>query len=168
MNQYPVGEQIILTGSFYGAGVLADPTAVTGELILPDQSVIALTPAKRSTGIYDAPYTPLFVSGVVNGAANNGSGLIRLAIDATLLASGMKIDVAGIVGTVEANAEWVITKIDAAHVDLVGSVFTHAYVSGGTWVKPIPNGLHQYRFAGTGAVVAAVEGAFLVQTGFQS
>lgn len=168
MNQYPVGEQIILTGSFYGAGVLADPTAITGELILPDQSVIALAPAKRSTGIYDASYTPVFASGAVTGAASNG-GLIRLTLDSTSkLQTGMKIDVASIVGCVEANAEWVVTVIDATHVDLQGSAFVHAYVSGGTWTKPIPNGLHQYRFAGTGAVVAAVEGAFLVQTGFQS
>jgi len=42
-----------------------------------------------------------------------------------------KIVVYGVAGTTEANGSWPFTVIDATHIDLVGSVFTHAYVSGG-------------------------------------
>jgi hypothetical protein len=75
------------------------------------------------------------------GAANNGSGLIRLTVGSTAsFSTGFKIAVQGVVGTVEANTQptatgkpswWTITVVDGAHLDLQGSTFTHAYVSGG-------------------------------------
>ena len=71
-------------------------------------------------------------SKAVTGAANNGSGLIRLTLDAANFRTGNFVTVAGVTGTTEANGTWVITKIDATHVDLQGSTFTNAYVSGGT------------------------------------
>jgi hypothetical protein len=76
---------------------------------------------------------------VVSGAANNGSGAIRLTVGSTAaLSSNMLCLVAAIVGTTEANSLWNISVIDGTHVDLrmidgiTPSVFTHAYVSGGT------------------------------------
>jgi hypothetical protein len=42
--------------------------------------------------------------------------------------------VSGVTGTVEANGAWTITVIDATHIELQGSVFAVAYVSGGTAV----------------------------------
>lgn len=70
----------------------------------------------------------------ITGAANNGSGLIRILVGSTsTLSTGQTIAISGIVGTTEANAEgWKITVIDATHFDLMGSTFTNAYVSGGT------------------------------------
>jgi hypothetical protein len=70
----------------------------------------------------------------ITGAANSGSGLIRIAVASTaVLATGQFVSIGGVVGTVEANAEgWRITVIDGTHFDLVGSTFTNAYVSGGT------------------------------------
>lgn len=69
----------------------------------------------------------------VTGAANNGSGLIRLAIASTVgMYTGNTSTVAGILGTTEANGTWVITVIDGTHIDLQGSAFANAYVSGGT------------------------------------
>ncbi len=70
----------------------------------------------------------------IAGAANNGSGLIRIAVASTAtLTTGRLLSISGIVGTVEANAEnWKITVIDGTHLDLVGSMFANAYVSGGT------------------------------------
>jgi hypothetical protein len=69
----------------------------------------------------------------VTGAANNGSGLIRLAISSTAtLATGYEVNVAGINGTTEAIGSWLITVVDATHVDLQGSAFVNAYISGGT------------------------------------
>ncbi len=41
------------------------------------------------------------------------------------------IEVYGVTGTTEANGNWKFTVIDATHIDLVGSTFTNAYVSGG-------------------------------------
>ena len=70
----------------------------------------------------------------ITGAANNGSGLIRITVASTAtLATNQIIAISGVAGTVEANAEnWKITVIDATHIDLVGSSFINAYVSGGT------------------------------------
>lgn len=69
----------------------------------------------------------------VTGAANNGGGLVRLAIAATAgLYTGNSMTVSGIAGTTEANGTWSITVIDGTHVDLQGSAFVHAYVSGGS------------------------------------
>lgn len=71
----------------------------------------------------------------VTGAANNGSGLIRLTVSST---AGMTTNdsayIWGIVGTTEANTAgtpWYINVIDGTHIDLQGSTFTNAYVSGG-------------------------------------
>lgn len=171
MNQYPVGEEIIVTATFLASTppMPADPTTVTAELLLPDQSVIALVPVKQSTGVYAAPYTPQFASGSVSGAASGTGGVVKLTVnDTSKLITGMKITVEDIVGAVQGNGEWPVTVIDGTHIELQGSVFSTAYSSGGTWSKSVPNGLHQYRFAGTGAVIAAVEGSFMVQTDFSS
>lgn len=69
----------------------------------------------------------------VTGTANNGSGLVRLTVATTAeQVTGNTVLVAGVGGTTEANGTWVITVIDATHIDLQGSAFAHAYVSGGT------------------------------------
>ena len=77
-------------------------------------------------------------SKTVTGAANNGSGLIRITTSATShnLNTGDHVTISGIVGTTEANAGWTITVITANTFDLVGSTFTNAYISGGTVSRP--------------------------------
>lgn len=71
----------------------------------------------------------------VTGAANNGVGLIRIALNSTAgLATGETIVISGITGTTEANGTWVFTVIDGTHIDLVASTFVNAYVSGGSGV----------------------------------
>lgn len=75
-----------------------------------------------------------FFSATVTGAANNGSGAIRLAVNSTAALVGQsKVAVWGVVGTTEANnaTPWNFTIIDGTHIDLTGSTFTNAYVSGG-------------------------------------
>lgn len=72
----------------------------------------------------------------VLGAANNGAGLIRLTLNETSnqyydIAGQNFIVVQGVIGTVEANGTWVVNIIDPTHIDLIGSTFVHAYVSGG-------------------------------------
>ncbi len=101
------------------------PVSVTGEFLL-GMSQTGLTLENLDTL---APGTI-----AITGATNNGSGLIRIAVDSTAtLATGKLISIGGVIGTVEANAEnWKITVVDGTHFDLVGSSFANAYISGGT------------------------------------
>lgn len=76
---------------------------------------------------------PGLVTGGVAGAADNGSGLVRIQVASTTnLSTGQRMSIAGVVGTTEANGQWLITVIDGTHFDLQGSTFANAYVSGGT------------------------------------
>ena len=85
--------------------------------------------------IYDMPGG--FINQTVSGAVNNGAGLVRLTVPNTFnMSTGSAAHVAGITGTTEANGTWTITVIDSGctagcRVDLQGSTFVHAYVSGG-------------------------------------
>lgn len=75
----------------------------------------------------------------VTGAANNGSGLIRIATSNTDgMYTGTSWTISGVVGTTEANGSWTITVIDETHFDLQGSTFTNAYVSGGLATSTTP------------------------------
>lgn len=90
----------------------------------------------------------------ITGAVNNGAGKVRLTVSTinlptmpappdgapvpTKLVTGTKIDVSGIVGTVEANGEGqTIAVVDPTHIDLPGVSFVHAYVSGGLIAGPL-------------------------------
>lgn len=69
----------------------------------------------------------------VTGAANNGSGLIRLTMASTsTLATGMRVTVRNVGGVPNATGNWNITVISATTVDLIGSTFAGTYTSGGT------------------------------------
>lgn len=100
----------------------------------------------------------------VTGAANNGSGAIRLAVTSSAsFATNDVITVSGVTGTTEANGAWVMTVIDGTHIDLVGSTFTNPYTAGGT-VTRSANCAAIYDSAGnfvscTGDQVAAWTGA---------
>jgi co-chaperonin GroES (HSP10) len=74
----------------------------------------------------------------ISGAANNGSGLIRITSSANPFQTGDKVHIKNVAGTVEANGKSDITRITGTTFDLAGSAFTNAYVSGGT-VKRIQN-----------------------------
>jgi len=66
---------------------------------------------------------------VISNAVSNG-GLIRLTVTGHGYSTGT-VYVDEVTGTVEANCRWTGTVIDANTIDLVGSTFTNAYVSGG-------------------------------------
>ena len=77
------------------------------------------------------------LSGTVSTMADNGVGLIRVTtVAAHGLSTGNYVYISEVVGTDEANGEWVVTNIGANTIDLQASVFTHAYISGGTWYRP--------------------------------
>lgn len=68
----------------------------------------------------------------VSGAANNGAGLVRLTVSSTSgWSTGDYKTVRSIAGTTEANGSWTITVINATTVDLQGTTYANAYVSGG-------------------------------------
>lgn len=68
----------------------------------------------------------------VTGAADNGSGEIRLTVSSTSgWSTGDYKTVDSVGGTTEANGTWQITVIDGTHIDLDGSTFANTYTSGG-------------------------------------
>lgn len=113
--------QFVLTGIDFRDGPYLD--ANTGN--------ITLTPSAATLGAA-ATITAAPNSKAVTGAANNGSGAVRLSVVAHGFATNDPISVAGITGTTEANGNWKLTKVDADHIDLIGSTFTNAWISGGT------------------------------------
>ena len=74
--------------------------------------------------------TSLTVSGVVN----NGSGLIRITTStAHGMVTGNKVFISAVTGTTEANGLWTVTLVNSTQVDLQGSTFSNAYISGGAF-----------------------------------
>lgn len=68
----------------------------------------------------------------VLGAASGSGGVVRLTVDQTSRArTGDQALVTGVTGTVEANGTYPMTVVDVNHIELQGTVFQNAYVSGG-------------------------------------
>lgn len=68
----------------------------------------------------------------ITGAANNGSGEVRLTVASTSgWTTGDTKTISGVAGTTEANGTWTITVVDATHIDLTAVSYVHAYTSGG-------------------------------------
>lgn len=100
------------------------------DSVLPSR-LIPFTFSTLQTYVLCFSAGPAF-SSIVTGAANNGAGVVRLALVSTAgLMNGNRISVSGVAGTVEANGEWPVQVIDNTHVDLLGSTFSHAYTVGG-------------------------------------
>ena len=69
----------------------------------------------------------------ITGAANNGSGLIRITAVGHTFRDEDRVTITGVGGTVEANAvNWRVAFVNANTFDLKNSTFTNAYTSGGT------------------------------------
>jgi hypothetical protein len=74
----------------------------------------------------------LIGSTTITGAANNGSGAIRITVGSTSgWTTGDQKTIASVGGTTEANGTWTITVVSGTTFDLDGSTFTNAYTSGG-------------------------------------
>ena len=78
-------------------------------------------------------------SSAITGAADNGSGLIRITSVNHGLATGDRCYITGVGGVTNANntasnPNWKITRISSSAFDLQGSTFAGAYTSGGTVV----------------------------------
>lgn len=107
----------------------------------------------------------------ITGASDNGSGLIRLAVaSTTTFATGQKKTVSDVVGTTEANGTWTITVASSTAIDLQGSTFANAYVSGGTiggGIEEISmgNGLTMVGSALTASIVVEPQGYLTLTSG---
>jgi hypothetical protein len=73
-----------------------------------------------------------YVTSNAGSAVNNGSGLIRLTTNATVLVTGDIVTVYNVGGVPNATGRWTVTVIDSTHIDLQGSTFAGAFTSGGS------------------------------------
>jgi hypothetical protein len=121
--------------------------SMTGNVAIgPTSILVALAGTAIPLGQVTQPHWAAFYSNplyntitqgaatTITGAANNGSGLVRITDTAHGYITGDFVTIAGVGGTVEANGNWPITVITANTFDLVGSAFAVAYTSGGTAV----------------------------------
>lgn len=111
------------------AWTLTDIDFVNGPYLPNDDRGWTLTPgaATGSTTVTTGATV------AVSGAADNGSGLVRITTgSAHGFSTGERVGIAGVTGTTEANGSWTITVITTTTFDLQGSTFANAYVSGGT------------------------------------
>jgi hypothetical protein len=121
--------------------------------LFPDFVALFETAANRRLRVRQQEATTILTpNAVVNvtGAAASPAGLVRLALTSTTaLSNSDQVTNAGVAGTTEANGNFQIIVVDSTHVDLVGSTFANAYVSGGTLTDvgnvPLPSDYLSWR-----------------------
>lgn len=107
----------------YGLDRWSPPIAVSGCYIA------ALVKPGLTLESLDSPAPG---SQVVSGAADNGSGLIRLTVGSTSGWTTGDIKAVQLVGGVpNATGNWTVTVVDGTHIDLQGSTWAGLYTSGG-------------------------------------
>jgi hypothetical protein len=88
----------------------------------------------------------------VTNATNNGVGLVRLTIATTNgMITGQHVTVQDVGGVSGANGNWKITVMNTTQIDLQGSTFTGAYISGGYVINnpSLPYGFTEVPKTGT-------------------
>ena len=129
VNAWVSGGTVTFVGACWSSTALSPGTATC----YPDSTCVPL----------DTYYAQLTCTraGIVNGTGGalsvsstaSAGGLIKITTSAAhKLTTGAIVTIAGVTGTVEANGTWTITVVDSTHFDLNGSVYTNAWVSGGT------------------------------------
>ena len=112
----------------------ADLTSNTPDFITLFETEANRTLRTRQMETVVLLYPQSSVQFAVNNATSNG-GLIRLSFTTTSTstgpATGTEVFVNNIAGTAEANNTWLATNISSTVIDLQGSGFVNAYVSGG-------------------------------------
>lgn len=114
-----------------------------------------------TSGGYSARY---LTSLAVTGAANNGSGKIRITTATHSFCDGDSVTISGVGGTTEANGTWTITVASTTTFDLNSSTFTNAYTSGGTVTRQATSTLLK-GWVHTPSAYGATVGKFLSQWG---
>ena len=67
----------------------------------------------------------------ITGAADNGSGLIRITAADHGYSTGDYVGITDVVGTTEANGKWTVSVINSSTFDLDSSTYANGYTSGG-------------------------------------
>lgn len=106
----------------------------TAPEIVPETISAALHTGTGTVGTADR--SPKHTTKSITGAANNGSGKIRITSASHGLSTSDTVYITGVGGTTEANGIWNVTVVTSSTFDLIGSTYTHAYTSGGTINKP--------------------------------
>lgn len=117
------------------AQILAAQTpAVTIDTITRSRTDVNIsTGAVTTTCALAAGPVPGVSNLAVTNATNNGSGLVRLTVSSTTgLANGNVVTVTGVNGVPGANTTALISGLTGTTLDLVGTTFSGAYVSGGS------------------------------------
>lgn len=141
------------TGLQYG---LYGNTEIEGTMSVPAAAtVIPLGGVTQPHWAMFANLATLGAAVTITGAANNGSGLIRLTASAHGYTTGQRVLIYGVVGTTEANGLWTITNISSSTFDLQSSTFTNTWTSGGT--AQLGNGV-QIQNGASGAVLLELLG----------
>lgn len=106
-----------------------DPSYFNARVSIASYTNIFSLPSgcKQVANVWDYAGTAVAIS----GAADNGSGAIRITATAHGLADENIVTIHDVGGCTEANDTWQIDYIDADTFDLVGSTFANAYTSGG-------------------------------------
>lgn len=73
---------------------------------------------------------PLPLASPITAATSSG-GLIKITCANHGLLTGYRVHIGGVLGTLEANGMWTITKIDNNNFTLNSSAFVNTYTSGG-------------------------------------
>lgn len=130
-----------ITEGLHLTGITSGATREIASVIdLGTDGILELKPI-NTTVFQDNEILAFSTSGLssknITGAADNGSGAIRITSASHGYSTGNKLVIESVGGTTEANNDdsnpaWVITVIDANTYDLDGSTFTNAYTSGGT------------------------------------
>lgn len=105
------------------------------------------------------PVPPSNASVSVTGAANNGSGAIRLTVGSTsAFVTGNVALIYSVGGVPNASGRWPVTVVDGTHLDLQGSTFAGTYTAGGTvLLHGTLNGPNVAMTNGEGATLMNVE-----------
>jgi len=107
-------------------------------------TITATTGTNNLSSVSSYTGSPTIVPGwpqTITSVANNGSGLIRITVASVTPAwvTNDQITITGVLGTTEANGVWLVTLISntggVCTLDLQGSTFTNAYISGGIGVR---------------------------------
>jgi hypothetical protein len=98
----------------------------------------------QATQSVRTPGNPLVQA--VLGTGPGAGGVVRLTVASTAaMTTGQQGLVQGVTGTTEANGTWILTVIDATHVDLQATTYVHAFTGGGTitinFMATVPGGL---------------------------
>ena len=116
--------------------IAGDTNPTTQVYSTASNSFVANSDATYETWLATQNACP--ITAITGVASNGGPNLIRLTVTSSAsLQTGQRWQVAGVFGTTEANAQWIITVINGTTVDLQGSTFTNAYVSGGNIFGPV-------------------------------